>query len=109
MPATPRYGWDGRKGPGGQATPRNQIPDPGELINIQTQSERSKSRQNWNKTPSVNQYYSIGKTLGEGTFGKVKKGIHKDTGLTVAIKILEKERIVDAADVEVTLITLVIQ
>lgn len=34
------------------------------------------------------------------TVGKVKKGIHKLTGLSVAIKILEKERIVDLADVE---------
>jgi len=49
--------------------------------------------------PAVS-HYSVGKTLGEGTFGKVKKGIHKLTGLTVAIKILEKERIVDLADVE---------
>lgn len=31
--------------------------------------------------------------------GKVKKGIHKLTGLPVAIKILEKERIADLADV----------
>lgn len=45
-------------------------------------------------------HYAVGKTIGEGTFGKVKKGIHKLTGLPVAIKILEKERIVDLADVE---------
>ena len=32
--------------------------------------------------------YIIGKTLGEGTFGKVKLGIHKGTGQNVAIKIL---------------------
>jgi len=45
-------------------------------------------------------HYAVGKTLGEGTFGKVKKGIHKLTGIPVAIKILEKARIVDLADVE---------
>lgn len=32
--------------------------------------------------------YLIGKTLGEGTFGKVKLGTHKKTGQNVAIKIL---------------------
>lgn len=40
------------------------------------------------------------KTLGKGTFGKVKMGIHIPTGEKVAIKILEKDKIVDVADVE---------
>jgi serine/threonine protein kinase len=31
-----------------------------------------------------------GKTLGKGTFGKVKSAIHIPTGEKVAIKILEK-------------------
>lgn len=44
--------------------------------------------------------YQIGKTLGEGTFGKVKLGTHTLTNEKVAIKILEKDRIVDVADVE---------
>ena len=44
--------------------------------------------------------YYIGKTIGEGTFGKVKLGTHTLTGEKVAIKILEKERIKDTADVE---------
>jgi len=38
--------------------------------------------------------------LGKGTFGKVKMAIHVPTGERVAIKILEKDRIVDVADVE---------
>ena len=42
----------------------------------------------------------MGKTLGEGTFGKVKLATHILTGEKVAIKILEKERIVEVADVE---------
>ena len=41
-----------------------------------------------------------GKTLGKGTFGKVKLATHIPTGEKVAIKILEKDRIVDVADVE---------
>ncbi|CAE8617304.1 unnamed protein product, partial [Polarella glacialis] len=39
-------------------------------------------------------HYILGKTIGEGTFGKVKLGTHILTGEKVAVKILEKERIV---------------
>lgn len=38
--------------------------------------------------------------MGKGTFGKVKLGIHILSGEKVAIKILEKDKIVDVADVE---------
>lgn len=34
--------------------------------------------------------YTIGKTLGEGSFGKVKAGVHNLTGVPVAIKIVDK-------------------
>jgi 5'-AMP-activated protein kinase catalytic alpha subunit len=37
--------------------------------------------------------YEIGKTLGEGTFGKVKYAVNTDTGEQVAIKILSKAQI----------------
>ena len=42
----------------------------------------------------------IGKTIGEGTFGKVRLGTHALTGEKVAVKILEKDRITDVSDVE---------
>lgn len=45
-------------------------------------------------------HYILMKTIGEGTFGKVKLGTHILTGERVAVKVLEKERIVDIADVE---------
>lgn len=45
-------------------------------------------------------HYIISKTLGEGTFGKVKLGTHTVTKERVAIKILEKSRILDVSDVE---------
>lgn len=45
-------------------------------------------------------HYLLGRTIGQGTFGKVKLGTHIPTGEKVAIKILEKEKISDAADVE---------
>ena len=37
--------------------------------------------------------FEIGKTLGEGTFGKVKFAVNPETGEKVAIKILDKEKI----------------
>ena len=52
-----------------------------------------------NKSKSIG-HYIIGKCIGEGTFGKVKLGTHILTGEKVAVKILEKERISDVADVE---------
>ena len=42
--------------------------------------------------------YLIKKTLGQGTFGKVKLGIYLPSQEKVAIKILEKERIVERDD-----------
>jgi len=42
--------------------------------------------------------YVLSKTLGEGTFGKVKLGVHTLTGEKVAIKVLEKDRIVDKGE-----------
>ena len=44
--------------------------------------------------------YNIEKTIGKGTFGKVKLGTHHQTQEKVAIKILEKEKIKDSADIE---------
>lgn len=44
--------------------------------------------------------YILGKTIGEGTFGKVKIGMHILTKAKVAVKILEKSKIIDVADVE---------
>ena len=45
-------------------------------------------------------FHYQGKTIGEGTFGKVKQAMHILTNEVVAIKILEKERIIDVTDVE---------
>lgn len=51
------------------------------------------------KRRSVGNYW-IEEEIGEGTFGKVRKGTHKLTKELVAIKILEKSRISDVTDVE---------
>lgn len=52
------------------------------------ETERFKSR--------VGDYY-LGRTLGEGTYAKVKFGQHAVTGAKVAIKVIEKKRIVQEA------------
>ncbi|KAF4656744.1 hypothetical protein FOZ61_006713 [Perkinsus olseni] len=44
--------------------------------------------------------YILGDTIGEGTFGKVKLGKHIATGEQVAVKILEKGKIITPADFE---------
>lgn len=38
--------------------------------------------------------YELGRTLGEGTFAKVKYAKNKETGEAVAIKIIDKERVI---------------
>ena len=48
--------------------------------------------------PLVN--YNFIKTIGEGTFGKVKLALHKPTKEQVAIKILEKAKIKNKKDLE---------
>jgi hypothetical protein len=50
--------------------------------------------------PSNNLHVCLGKSLGQGTFGKVRLGTHTITNEPVAIKILEKEKIKDRADIE---------
>ena len=45
-------------------------------------------------------HYTLGGKIGSGTFGYVRLGTHNLTGRNVAIKILEKERICDASDIE---------
>lgn len=51
------------------------------------------------KSKKIGQYI-LGRSIGEGTFGKVKQGMHILTGEKVAVKILEKDKIQDVADVE---------
>lgn len=45
-------------------------------------------------------FIHLGKSLGKGTFGKVKQATHTLTGEKVAVKILEKDKIKDKKDVE---------
>ena len=46
------------------------------------------------------QNYEFIKTIGEGTFGKVKLAVHKLTAEQIAVKILEKSKIKSKKDLE---------
>lgn len=65
----------------------------GECHNIDLMAEPTKEKGN-----RIGNYV-LGKTIGEGTFGKVKLAIHLPTGEKVAVKILVKSKIIDVADV----------
>ena len=60
------------------------------------------SRVNYNDNPLLHRKYIgqfiLGEKLGQGTFGVVVLGTHQLTGEKVAIKILEKEKIIQEAD-----------
>ncbi|KAK2942387.1 putative Serine/threonine protein kinase OSK3 [Blattamonas nauphoetae] len=60
---------------------------------------RPASQQTLNKVKRVGNYL-LGKTIGRGSFGKVKLATHTITGEKVAAKILDKEKIRDVGDME---------
>jgi serine/threonine protein kinase len=45
-------------------------------------------------------HYVLGRTIGQGTFGKVKLGVHALTDSKIAVKVLEKSKIVDPPSIE---------
>ena len=81
-------------------------PPPQSIINEEREEPSQKEASNpalsapANKDQKTIGQYILGKSIGEGTFGKVKLGTHILTNEKVAIKILEKGKIVDVADVE---------
>ena len=88
-PRTPRVGHSPRTGPvrvghHGRSGPGN----------------RSQHRDKRGARERTVGHYLLGRTLGEGSFGKVRLGTHILTGENVAVKILEKSRLVEAADVQ---------
>uniref|UniRef100_M1A016 CBL-interacting protein kinase 1 n=1 Tax=Solanum tuberosum TaxID=4113 RepID=M1A016_SOLTU len=60
----------------------------------QQQEEEIVRRERGKKGMRVGKY-ELGRTLGEGNFGKVKFAKHTDSAQSFAIKILEKNRIQD--------------
>ena len=70
---------------------------PIETFNISEKLDSSKKNKEKEKEYKIGNYL-IKKTLGQGTFGKVKLATYLPTDEKVAIKILEKERIVEKDD-----------
>lgn len=70
-----------------------------DLKEHESQSNMSEEKDKKQKAKAIG-HYILGKSIGEGTFGKVKQGVHTLTGEKVAVKILEKDKIQDVADVE---------
>ncbi|KAK2962642.1 putative serine/threonine protein kinase [Blattamonas nauphoetae] len=66
---------------------------------ITMSTQASQQRPGVDKVKRVGNYL-LGKTIGFGSFGKVKLSTHTITGEKVAAKILDKERIHDIADME---------
>jgi serine/threonine protein kinase len=65
----------------------------------QNKAKQSKTKQNFmTSMKNKNQIgkYILGKTLGEGAYGKVKHATHGDTGKEYAIKIIKKEEVQEA-------------
>jgi 5'-AMP-activated protein kinase catalytic alpha subunit len=65
----------------------------------QSEEGEEKKKKNANKGKVVGNYI-LGRDLGKGTFGEVMVGTHQLTNEKVAIKVLEKDKIVDVHDVE---------
>lgn len=89
-----------------QTIPKTRIRQPrvARLRQGPAQPAASKSEQrplvlNLNKAEDVSlENYTLLETIGEGTFGKVKKAVHHISKTFVAIKILEKSKITQVAD-----------
>ena len=73
-------------------------PYPLDTFDIQEKLEENQSRKKVKEAEYKIGNYLIKKTLGQGTFGKVKLGLYLPTQEKVAIKILEKDRIIEKDD-----------
>ena len=72
-------------------------PCPFENFDISEKLDESKKKKEKEKEYKIGNYL-IKRTLGQGTFGKVKLGIYLPSQEKVAIKILEKDRILEKDD-----------
>jgi len=83
------------QGGSSRSAPRSRgVPAPGRMSMSQYYDDAHQS----SRVRTIGQFV-LGKTLGEGTFGKVKLGKHMITSEKVAIKVLERARMKEAADV----------
>ena len=71
---------------------------PIETFTIRNKLDSSRKKKTIEKEYTISNYL-IKRTLGQGTFGKVKLGIYLPSGEKVAIKIIEKDRILESDDI----------
>jgi carbon catabolite-derepressing protein kinase len=81
------------------APPQQQRPPTSENGHRRRQEERDvqlrqKERENLSRPGARLGQYKVVKTLGEGSFGKVKLAIHEVTGEKVALKIINRRKLV---------------
>ena len=71
------------------------------MTSNESKEKRSQSMNNSSKKKEILiGDYILKHTIGKGTFSRVKLGINRNTGEKVAIKILDKKKIVEKADLE---------
>jgi serine/threonine protein kinase len=59
----------------------------------ETDDERKRLSKKKERADGVPERYNLGKTLGEGSFAVVRKGVEVDTGAVRAVKCMSKERV----------------
>lgn len=69
---------------------QNKPPDRG---SISPQVQRSAEPKAAHKSDRID-VYSVKRTLGEGSFGKVKLAVHRHTGQEVALKIIARRKLI---------------
>ena len=57
--------------------------------------EAKDSNKKFRQVEKFSEHYKLGKELGRGTFGVVKIGTHRKSGVPCAIKIVTKEKLVE--------------
>eukprot|EP01137_Pigoraptor_chileana_P009398 Opistho-2@57573 len=96
---TPRATADASRSGGANVSPRSQpgtLNTNGAAVNTPptpTSASSSKPQSPTSDAPETIGVYSVDRTLGQGSYGKVKLGQHTRTGQKVALKILEKANI----------------
>ena len=66
--------------------PENWISSPERFEEEEEDQQKQQKLKGWK--------YELGRTLGEGNFGKVKYATHLESGRAFAVKILDKQRII---------------
>ncbi len=69
------------------------------LSKIQIHKHKGISKIRLDKSKDISDFYDFQDKIGEGSFGKVYRALHKDTGKLRAIKMLYKKQMANKADI----------